>query len=530
MSYGKHLFLLPFRDWMDVENVRPSHNSPSTYIGSEMDLAKDDAGEVKNFQYFQNKIESQYSSMHEVRGKRLRILDIPCDNEKSPSLVFCHGFAGQCEQFYSQIAFYWKRIHVVAFDLPGHGKSEVTAGTDAYTTASQVEDIIEILNMTCKGREIVLAAHSYGTSLATFVNQRLMEKNECEINIKGFVFFGSTLAGNPNLEAPGFVSWLPSWMLDGLRLLERYGGPNSMAVKRFVHENARPTVKGLLLKWSGDTASSVVQALLAGIRFASLEDYAKINKPVALIVGKGDLITPTHDTESIYNVLNRAHGPYLIEDAGHIVMAEKNELVNALVTAFLQKKCDIQELRLELPDVPLHNFNSKPKWALKNYAKWKATQPFGDIMHTKSQKGGICGCKVLRQDDLDHAPDTFAKNRPNIGLIIDISRETPPYVPSDLGTCTYSKYPTPSKLIPTVEEVEGFIAIVKKFWSNPDNTSRDVAVHCHYGFNRTGFLIVCYLVEAWGFGVHEAVKAFATSRPPGIKHKNFVAELIKRYA
>jgi hypothetical protein len=49
------------------------------------------------------------------------------------------------------------------------------------------------------------------------------------------------------------------------------------------------------------------------------------------------------------------------------------------------------------------------------------------------------------------------------------------------------------------------------------------------GFNRTGFFIVCYLVERLGYDVQSAIDEFAKQRPNGIKHAHFIDELFVRY-
>ena len=59
---------------------------------------------------------------------------------------------------------------------------------------------------------------------------------------------------------------------------------------------------------------------------------------------------------------------------------------------------------------------------------------------------------------------------------------------------------------------------------------RPVETICHAGFNRTGFVVCSYLVQACGLAVDEALEAFAAARPPGVKHERFVAELHERYA
>lgn len=89
---------------------------------------------------------------------------------------------------------------------------------------------------------------------------------------------------------------------------------------------------------------------------------------------------------------------------------------------------------------------------------------------------------------------------------------------------------TVSKIPPTLDEVAGFIKLVdsiRKTRGYDDN--RTIACHCHYGFNRTGFLICSYLIERLGFSVPEAIDAFKQARPPGIRHLHFINELHERY-
>ena len=42
----------------------------------------------------------------------------------APTVLFCHGAGGQADQFYDQLAFYFKRANLVAFDMAGHGSSD----------------------------------------------------------------------------------------------------------------------------------------------------------------------------------------------------------------------------------------------------------------------------------------------------------------------------------------------------------------------------------------------------------------------
>jgi len=72
-----------------------------------------------------------------------------------------------------------------------------------------------------------------------------------------------------------------------------------------------------------------------------------------------------------------------------------------------------------------------------------------------------------------------------------------------------------SKVVPAVPDTIEFNLRIDAFRTM--NPGALVGVHCHYSYNRTGFMIANYLVDRMGKSVDEALQAFAESRPPGIK-------------
>jgi protein-tyrosine phosphatase len=134
----------------------------------------------------------------------------------------------------------------------------------------------------------------------------------------------------------------------------------------------------------------------------------------------------------------------------------------------------------------------------------------------------------------------------NVRHVIDISHGVQPaYDPASFTSTrvTYHKFPTAAKIPPTEQDIKGFIEIIKGCLE----TSREegfydteICVHCHYGFNRTGFMICCWLIEEEGYGVKEALEAFKLARPNGIRHLritrlrdllmvDFISTLHRRY-
>ena len=183
----------------------------------------------------------------------------------------------------------------------------------------------------------------------------------------------------------------------------------------------------------------------------------------------------------------------------------------------------------------LQHLSTEGKWDVKNLAKWQAICPVSEVI-----AGTFRAMKTLREVDDIHSPEIFVRNwKGRIKAVIDISHESPVYDPKGLdeGGIEYHKFPTVSKIPPTSEEAKDFIKLVDRLRSQTRHTTTlEVAddealigVHCHYGFNRTGFFICCYLIEREHFGVQQAIDEFAKHRPPGIRHEHFLDQLFVRY-
>ncbi|KEQ97171.1 hypothetical protein AUEXF2481DRAFT_37701 [Aureobasidium subglaciale EXF-2481] len=185
----------------------------------------------------------------------------------------------------------------------------------------------------------------------------------------------------------------------------------------------------------------------------------------------------------------------------------------------------------------LQHLSTEGKWDVKNLQKWQAIKPVSEPI-----AGIFRAQKTLREIDEEHTPAVYVKRwgarsgiRHGVRMVVDISHESPVYDPKGLeeGGIEYHKFPTVSKLPPTVEEVAAFIALIdtlREQLAKPEEPEGAlIAVHCHYGFNRTGFFLVSYMVERLGWRLQDALEEFAEKRAPGIRHEHFVNELFVRY-
>lgn len=250
-------------------------------------------------------------------------------------------------------------------------------------------------------------------------------------------------------------------------------------------------------------------------------------------------------------------------------------IVAGLIQSFLSSHIDP---RLSL-GWQLQYLTTEGKWDVKNLAKWQGVKAVSEPIPGPPRKSKMQqdsrlqpsnlppslqakrkpqrripvfrAMKTLREVDDVHSPNIFVDHwRGRIKAVIDISHESPVYDPNglDSGGIEYHKFPTVSKLPPSSEEVQAFIALVDRLreelhvgGSLTDTPSDEqvkaldyqnepvIGVHCHYGYNRTGFFLVCYMVERLDFSLQTAIDEFERQRPPGIRHGHFIDTLYVRY-
>jgi len=80
---------------------------------------------------------------------------------------------------------------------------------------------------------------------------------------------------------------------------------------------------------------------------------------------------------------------------------------------------------------------------------------------------------------------------------------------------------------PDRHQVGMFIRICTGFISK--HPEKIIGVHCTHGFNRTGFMIISFMIEVEGWSVEAATVNFAQSRTPGIYKGHYLQELWERY-
>ncbi|KAG0355192.1 hypothetical protein BG005_005877 [Podila minutissima] len=459
-----------------------------------------------------------------VNGKKLRVVHVPhALGSKVPLVVFIHGVGGQLEQFEKQIIAL--SANILAVDMCGYGGSDVPESYGHYTTEAYVEDVVALLQR-YKSEDTVLICHSYGCAIGTLLYDRMQQ------SIKGIVMIGpKALVTLHEQQSKARLAKTPDWAVDLARKVDRIGGIHSQSVNRLVHSSASDDLRRRQLRWNKASKTLVLKRLMAGVHYPTQQDFCKIQCPLLLLAGEDDRVCPPVNAEQIFKwrqgLSNLSSGaPFIIPRAGHQTMLEKWELVNPIISAFFIKECGLSTID-QAWQLTLES-QKENKWSLKNLEKWQNTPIISSSIGRG--EGKFRAMKVLRQTDQLHSPSAFLAQHPEVGFIIDISLDAPPYRTTDFDatSITYIKLPTVSKVPPSKDDVKRFIAQCRACWA--EKPGMDIAVHCHYGFNRTGLMLCSYLIEEQKYSVSEALVHFQETRPPkGIRHEHFKGELYLRY-
>eukprot|EP00262_Sarcandra_glabra_P008365 TRINITY_DN2186_c0_g4_i1.p1 TRINITY_DN2186_c0_g4~~TRINITY_DN2186_c0_g4_i1.p1 ORF type:complete len:618 (-),score=92.15 TRINITY_DN2186_c0_g4_i1:387-2063(-) len=119
-----------------------------------------------------------------------------------------------------------------------------------------------------------------------------------------------------------------------------------------------------------------------------------------------------------------------------------------------------------------------------------------------------------------------------LGLVIDLTNTTRYYPLSDWKKQGIKHVKIPCKgrdAVPDNESVNFFVYEVMQFFSRQRHSKKYILVHCTHGHNRTGFMIIHYLMRSQPITVTEALHLFASARPPGIYKQDYIDALYAFY-
>ncbi|MBA0572294.1 hypothetical protein Golob_002647, partial [Gossypium lobatum] len=118
-----------------------------------------------------------------------------------------------------------------------------------------------------------------------------------------------------------------------------------------------------------------------------------------------------------------------------------------------------------------------------------------------------------------------------LGLVIDLTNTSRYYQTTDLkkeGIKHVKIQCRGRDAVPDNMSVNTFVYEVSQFLLR-QKSKKYILVHCTHGHNRTGYMIVHYLMRSQSMSVSQAIKFFSEARPPGIYKPDYVDALYTFY-
>ncbi len=221
-------------------------------------------------------------------------------------------------------------LRVVAYDHRGHGQSVAgDTGHSLSNLASDLRTVLEGLDL----RDVVLVGHSMGGLAAQAF--ALEHAGIARSRVRGIVLL-STFARTPIASfTPLPVEKVSSW-LDLAGLMRRPQLGTLLARLGFGRDPLASQVelaRRMLSDCDPDTARDAIVPLL-GVDLT--DDLARIDRPVLVIGGTADVLTPPIEARRIAKHLPGAR-LVMMERAGHMIMLERANELHELLLAFARE-------------------------------------------------------------------------------------------------------------------------------------------------------------------------------------------------
>lgn len=276
------------------------------------------------------------TSTIEAAGSRIRVIE---DGAGTESILFVHGVGGWAENWSETI----ERVaasgrRAIAFDLPGFGASTPVRGARYFNLqdpfyASVVEGVRRALGL----ERPHLVGHSLGGGIVAVTaavhpdawrSLTLVAPGGVGPEIALFLRIFS-------LPLLALTTWLPRPAAAGRAVLESCFYDRSRIPQHLYDEGVRydatyPETLRVM------RAVATIRGVRRSVREPWLARMAEHAAPVLVVWGRRDGVIPASQREALHRVFPDAEIA-LIEDAGHLVMAEQPDAFAATLLPFLER-------------------------------------------------------------------------------------------------------------------------------------------------------------------------------------------------
>ena len=244
----------------------------------------------------------------------------------SPAIVLIHGFPFSHAMWNPQIEVLKNSFRIIAYDIRGHGKSNV--GDGQYTLELFVDDLVALLDH-LRLEKVVLC----GLSMGGYIALRAIERNP--ERIRALVLCDTTSNADSNeaklrraasikiVKCAGVAPYAQEFLK---AVLTPQNIQNRMDLARsvlgMIESNSPVGICGTLLALAGRTETTTF--------------LPKIHVPTLILVGEYDKITPPELSERMHTLIPNSK-LQIVRNAAHLSNLEKPEEFTGHLLSFLKE-------------------------------------------------------------------------------------------------------------------------------------------------------------------------------------------------
>ena len=268
----------------------------------------------------------------EIGGKGVNYVDIG-SGDGTP-VVLVHGLGGQWQNWLENIPRLAQEGRVIALDLPGFGLSEMPRDDISIPGYGRcVQALCEQVGID--------RAHVIGNSMGGFVASEVAiqfpELVERLVLVSAAGISSASASRAPTMTVGRIAAALASYTAAGHRWIARRPIARHGALL-FVARH--PSKLAPDLAWEGFMKGTgkpgFADALRASLEYDFRDRLSEISRPTLIVWGENDTVIPVHDAQEFERLIEDSR-KVVMEDTGHVSMAERPRTFNDLVIEFLSE-------------------------------------------------------------------------------------------------------------------------------------------------------------------------------------------------
>jgi 3-oxoadipate enol-lactonase len=246
-------------------------------------------------------------------------------NEGNLPILFLHGFPFSHEMWRGQIELVSKRYRAIAYDIKGHGLSDV--GDGQYTIEGHVDDLFAFMDHLRLDRAVIV-----GLSMGGYITLRALERNQdrflaavlCDTKSEADTSEGKLrrFAGMVEVKRTGSEQFADTFLKTVFAPESFSEKPEAVnLIRRIISRTPPLSIAGTLLALAARTDTS---GALPQIRI-----------PVLILVGALDQVTPPGLSQAMHERI-RGSELHIVPGAAHMSNLENPDSFNRSLLSFLE--------------------------------------------------------------------------------------------------------------------------------------------------------------------------------------------------